>query len=144
MCPRIQSSSPPVLDESAIVYGDYIIQISSHRNFSNPKSTPGATTGSYSFTKSILSSNDIIRSCSVHHDSPFCIATHAMSPQQGNEGSTDSSSLVSDVETVLCPKTAKKGRNWHRGIVDAVDRFMTRWQTREAEMSGLRHRAKDA
>ena len=37
------------------------------------------------------------------------------------------------VETVLWPRSAKNGRNWHRGIVDAADRFMTRRHRGEAE-----------
>ena len=45
---------------------------------------------------------------------------------EATEGSTDSSPLLFGVETVLWPRAAKKSGNWHRGVVDAADRFMTR------------------
>ena len=34
--------------------------------------------------------------------------------------------------------------NWHRGVVDAADRFTTRWHRGGAEKSWLRHAAEDA
>ena len=36
---------------------------------------------------------------------------------------------------MLWPRAAKKSEKWHRGIVDAADRFMKRWQRGEAEKS---------
>ena len=54
---------------------------------------------------------------------------------QANEGSTDSSPLLFGVETVIWPRAAKKSGKWYRGVVDAADRFMTRWQKGEAEKS---------
>ena len=49
------------------------------------------------------------------------------------------------VETVLWPRAAKKSGKWYyRGVVDAADRFMTRWHKGEAEKSWLRHAAEDA
>ena len=63
---------------------------------------------------------------------------------KATEGSTDSSPLLFGVETVLWPSAAKKSGNWQRGIVDAVDRFMTRCHRGEAEKSWLRLTAEDA
>ena len=37
---------------------------------------------------------------------------------------------------MLWPRAAKKNGNWHRGIVDAADRFMMRWHRGEAEGAG--------
>ena len=54
---------------------------------------------------------------------------------EATEGSTDSSPLLFGVETVLWPRAAKKGGSWHRGVVDAADRFMTRWHRGEVEKS---------
>ena len=54
---------------------------------------------------------------------------------QATEGSTDSPPLLFRVETVLWPRAAKKSGKWYRGVVDAADRFMTRWQKGEAEKS---------
>ena len=34
---------------------------------------------------------------------------------------------------MLWPRAAKKSGNWHRGIVDAVDRVMMEWRRGEAE-----------
>ena len=45
---------------------------------------------------------------------------------------------------MLWPRAAKKSRDWHRGIVDAADRVMTRWHRVEAEKSSLRYAAEDA
>ena len=42
------------------------------------------------------------------------------------------------------PMAGKKSGNWYRGVVDAADRFMTRWHRGEAEKSWLRHAAADA
>ena len=39
--------------------------------------------------------------------------------------------MLFGVETVLWPRAAKKSGNWHRGIVDAADRLMTRWHRGE-------------
>ena len=63
---------------------------------------------------------------------------------QATEGSTASSPLLSRVETVLWPRAAKKSESWHRGVVDAADRFMTTWHRDEAEQSCLHHAAVDA
>ena len=54
---------------------------------------------------------------------------------EATEGSTDSSPLLFGVETVLWPRAAKKGGSWHRGVVDAADRFMTIWHRGEVEKS---------
>ena len=45
---------------------------------------------------------------------------------EATEGSTSSSPVLFGVETVLQPRAAKKNGNWHRGIIDAADRFITR------------------
>ena len=57
---------------------------------------------------------------------------------EATEGSTDRSPLLFGVETVLWPRATKKNRNWHRGIVAAAYRFMTRWHRGEAEKSWQR------
>ena len=44
---------------------------------------------------------------------------------------------------MLWPRAAKKSGNWHRGIVDAADRFVTRWHRGEAEKSWQRLTAED-
>eukprot|EP00904_Undaria_pinnatifida_P004437 jgi/Undpi1/13995/HiC_scaffold_9.g03646.m1 len=62
---------------------------------------------------------------------------------EATEGSTDSSLLLFGVETVLWPSATKKSGNWHRGIVDAADRFMTRRHRGEAEKSWQRLTAED-
>ena len=62
---------------------------------------------------------------------------------EATERSTDSSPLFFGVDTVLWPRAAKKSGNWHRGIVDAADRFMTRWHRDEVEKSWQRLTAKD-
>ena len=62
---------------------------------------------------------------------------------QATEGSTDSSPLLFGVEAVLWPRAAKSGK-WYRGVVDAADRFMTRWHKGEAEKSWRRHAAENA
>ena len=62
---------------------------------------------------------------------------------QATEGSTDSSPLLIGVETALGPSAAKKSGKWYRGVVDAADRFMTRWHRGEAEKSWLSHAAED-
>ena len=63
---------------------------------------------------------------------------------EATEGSTNSSPLLFEVETVLWPRAAKNSGNWHRGIVDAADGFMTRWHRGEAEKSWQRLTAEDA
>ena len=63
---------------------------------------------------------------------------------KATQGSTDSSPLLLGVETVLWPRAVKKSANCHQGVVDAVDRFMTRWHSGEAEKIWLRHAAEDA
>ena len=63
---------------------------------------------------------------------------------QASEGSTDSSPFLFGVETVLWPKAAKKSGKWHRGVVDAANRFMTRWHQHEAEKSWRRHAVENA
>ena len=45
---------------------------------------------------------------------------------------------------MLWPTAAKKIGNWHRGIVDAADRFMKRWHRGKAEKSWQRPTAEDA
>ena len=60
------------------------------------------------------------------------------------EGSAYSSPLLFRVETVLWKRAAKKVGNWHRGVVDATNRFMTRWHRGEAEESWQRLTAEDA
>ena len=62
---------------------------------------------------------------------------------EATEGSTDSSLLLFGVETVLWPSATMKSGNWHRGIVDAADRFMTRRHRGEAEKSWQRLTAED-
>ena len=52
--------------------------------------------------------------------------------------------MLFGVETVLSPRAAKKSGKWYRGVVDATDRFMTRWHEGEAEKSWLRHATEDA
>ena len=42
---------------------------------------------------------------------------------------------------MLWPRVAKKSGNWYREVVDAADRFMTRWHRGEAQKSWLRHAA---
>ena len=59
-------------------------------------------------------------------------------------GSTDSSPVLFGVEALLSPRAAKKSGDWHREIVNAADRFMTRWHRGEAEERWLRHAAEDA
>ena len=59
---------------------------------------------------------------------------------EASEGSTDSSPLLFGV----WPGAAKKCENWHRGIVDTADRFMTRWYRAEAKKSWQRLTAGDA
>ena len=44
---------------------------------------------------------------------------------------------------MLWPRAAKKSENWHRGIVDAADRFMKRWHRGEAEKTWRRLTTKD-
>ena len=44
---------------------------------------------------------------------------------------------------MLWPRASKSG-NWHKGTVDAADRFMTRWHRGEAEKSWQRLTAEDA
>ena len=61
---------------------------------------------------------------------------------RATEGSTESAPLVFGVETVFCPKAAKKGGKWYRGVVQAAECFM-RWHRNEAESSCLRHAADD-
>ena len=39
---------------------------------------------------------------------------------------------------------AKKCGKWYRGVVEAAECFMTRWQRDEAESSWLRHTTEDA
>ena len=63
---------------------------------------------------------------------------------EATEGSTDSSHLLVGVRTVLWPRAAKKSGNWHRGIIDAADRFGTRWHRGEAEKGWQRLTAEDA
>ena len=63
---------------------------------------------------------------------------------EATEGFTDSSPLLFEIGTVLWPRAAKKSGNWHLGIVDAADRFMTRWHRGEAEKSWQRLTAEDA
>ena len=60
------------------------------------------------------------------------------------EGSTESVPLVFGVETVLWPTAANKGGKCYRGVVEAAECFMTRWQRDEAENSWLRHATEDA
>ena len=43
------------------------------------------------------------------------------------EVSTDSSPVLFEVETVLCPRAAKKSGKWSRGMVEAADCFRARW-----------------
>ena len=38
----------------------------------------------------------------------------------------------------------QKSGTWYRGVVDAADRFITRWHRGEAEKRWLRHAAEDA
>ena len=45
---------------------------------------------------------------------------------------------------MLWPREAKKDGHWHRGVVDAADRFMARWYRGEAEKSWQRLTAEDA
>ena len=45
---------------------------------------------------------------------------------------------------MLWPRAAKESGNWHRGIVDAADRFTTRWHRVEAEKSWQRLTAENA
>ena len=45
---------------------------------------------------------------------------------RATEGSTESVPLVFGVETVQWPTAAKKGGKWCRGVVEAVECFMTR------------------
>ena len=52
---------------------------------------------------------------------------------EATEGSTDSPPLLFGVAIVLWPRAAKSSGNWHRGIVDAADRFMKMWHRGEAE-----------
>ena len=53
--------------------------------------------------------------------------------------------MLFGVETVLLwPRAAKKSGKWCRGVVDAADRFMTRWHKGEAEKSWLQHTTEDA
>ena len=54
---------------------------------------------------------------------------------EATEGSTDSSPSLLGIEPVLWPRAAKKSGNWHRGIVNAAERFMARWHRGEAEKS---------
>ena len=49
------------------------------------------------------------------------------------EISTDISPLLFGAETVLWPRAGKKTGNWHRGVVYAADRLMTRWPRGEAK-----------
>ena len=60
------------------------------------------------------------------------------------EGSTENSPLLFRVETVLRPRATKKSRKWYRGVVEAAECFMARWQMNEAQRSRLRHAAEDA
>ena len=48
------------------------------------------------------------------------------------------------IETVLWPRAAKNRGNWHRGIVTAADRFMTRWHGGEGDKGGQRLTAEGA
>ena len=57
---------------------------------------------------------------------------------RATEGSTESVPLVFGVETVLWPTVAKKGGKWYRGVVEAVECLMTRWNRDEAESNWLR------
>ena len=50
-------------------------------------------------------------------------------------GSTHSSPLLLGVETALKPGAFQNSGNWHRGIVDAEDRLMTRWHRGDPEKS---------
>ena len=52
---------------------------------------------------------------------------------QATEESRDSSPLLFGVDTVLWPRAAKESGNWHPGVVDGANRFMTRWQRLTAE-----------
>ena len=52
---------------------------------------------------------------------------------EATKGSTDIAPLLFAVETVLWSRAAKKNGTWHRRIVEAADRFMTRWHRGEAE-----------
>ena len=45
---------------------------------------------------------------------------------------------------MLWPRAAKKSGKWYRGVVEAADCFMARWDRDGAQKSRLRHAAQDA
>ena len=63
---------------------------------------------------------------------------------RATEGSTESVPLVFGLETVLWPTATKKGGKRCRGVVEAAEYFMTRWQRHEVESSWLRYATEDA
>ena len=52
-----------------------------------------------------------------------CLADDISVVFEATKGSTNSSPLLFGEEAVLWPRAAKKSGKWHRGIVDAADRF---------------------
>ena len=51
---------------------------------------------------------------------------HDLRVFRATERSTEIVPLVFGLETVLSPRVAKQGGKWYRGVVEAVELFMTR------------------
>ena len=58
---------------------------------------------------------------------------------RATERSTEHSPLVFGVETARWPVTAKKADKCYRGVLEEAERFMVRWQEKEAKLNRNRH-----
>ena len=58
---------------------------------------------------------------------------------RATEGSTEHSPLTLGVETTLWQVAAKKAGKCYRGVLEAAECFMVRWQRNEAKLSRKRH-----
>ena len=56
-----------------------------------------------------------------------------------NEGSTERSKLFFGVEAEVWTVAAKKAGKWYCGVLEAAERFMTKWHEIEAILSRNRH-----
>ena len=57
---------------------------------------------------------------------------------RANQGSTEHSPSVFEVEAALWSIAAKKAGKWYRGILEAAKRFMVKWHEDEAQLSRQR------
>ena len=66
---------------------------------------------------------------------PQSLADDHIESFKANDGSTDNPPLLYGLVTVLWLRTAKKGENWYRGVVDAAGHFMANWHRGEGDKS---------